>query len=190
MTSSARPADFGRLADDNCGRDWIWDREVETASRSQQFDMANRAWKEQAARLEERSPFYRRRFASAGVGAADIESVLHLARLPTMTKDDIHQSQAADPPFGGHLGGNPDDIKRVFQTSGTSGRPSAIRLQSTGHDAIEYERRVDVDVPLNHAVLFEEVRAEHEAGHRNRVLGAIRGGHGSHERFGRVPQVA
>ena len=176
MTSSARPADFGRLADDNCGRDWIWDREVETASRSQQFDMANRAWKEQAARLEERSPFYRRRFASAGVGAADIESVLHLARLPTMTKDDIHQSQAADPPFGGHLGGNPDDIKRVFQTSGTSGRPSAIALTAADIETwttIGARSYYATGIHAHHSVLTTYGAGPFVAGHIHSTLDRI-----------------
>lgn len=117
--------------------DWIFDREVETRSSTDSLAAADGAWRIQAGRLS-RNAFYRQRFRAAGANVDDVESVQYLARLPLCTKDDLRAAQEAAPPFGEHLGTEPAAVKLVYQTSGTTGRPSIIAL--TRDDALAWRR--------------------------------------------------
>ncbi len=72
------------------------------------------------AALIERSPFYRDKLA--GYEDAPWES------LPFTTKDEIRASQAAEPPLGRHLAADPEDVRRIYSTSGTTGDPSYIAV--------------------------------------------------------------
>ena len=72
------------------------------------------------AALIERSPFYRDKLA--GFEDAPWES------LPFTTKDEIRASQAAEPPLGRHLAAAPEDVRRIYSTSGTTGDPSYIAV--------------------------------------------------------------
>ena len=51
-----------------------------------------------------------------------------------------------------------------------------VGADRSGHRAVPHERRVDVDVAEDDAVRFEEVGAERDAGHLDRVLGAAAAG--------------
>ncbi|HEY1162258.1 MAG TPA: phenylacetate--CoA ligase family protein [Candidatus Dormibacteraeota bacterium] len=118
----------GRLKGDECERDWIWEREVETASPAQQLEAASVAWDRQLQHLEEGSPFYVRKFRDAGI---DITKKLRLAditNLPFTTKEELKQSIEDKLPFGTNAGVPEDRIKRVYQTSGTTGTPTVIPL--------------------------------------------------------------
>ena len=109
------------------GSDWMMDRAVETASPVDARARAGLAWDRQRAGLLERSGFLRRRFADAGIdlGAIALDDV---DRLPLCSKIDLRDSQQQHPPFGDHLGVPVGDVKLVYQTSGTTGRPSLIAL--------------------------------------------------------------
>ena len=72
------------------------------------------------AALRERSPFYRDKLA--GIEDAPFEA------LPFTTKDEIRASQAAEPPLGRHLAARPQDVRRIYSTSGTTGDPSYIAV--------------------------------------------------------------
>ena len=61
-------ASAGRLDGDSCDRDWIWDRDVETASPADQVAASSIAWDSQVRHLAGGSPFYTRKFKAAGVG--------------------------------------------------------------------------------------------------------------------------
>jgi len=62
----------GRLPDDTCDRDPIWDRELETASYEQAVERASSLWDKQFVYLMERSPFYARKFREAGAGKTKV----------------------------------------------------------------------------------------------------------------------
>ena len=131
MTAQALPwpaSTTESLLDDDCGLDWIWDREAETRTPEANIAVADAAWRTQAAGIVARSPFYRERFADAGVDPSRLSSVTELAELPTMSKVDTLATREKYPPFGGHLGVDRGDVKRVYQTSGSSGRPSLIAM--------------------------------------------------------------
>ena len=117
----------GRLPDDTCERDWIWEREVEAARWEETRRLAVGAWERQYRRIRESSPFYARKFREAGVGGSFV-SLADLNELPLTTKDELRQALDAEPPFGTNLCVSPEQVKRVYQTSGTSGAPSVLAL--------------------------------------------------------------
>jgi phenylacetate-CoA ligase len=117
----------GRLRGDDCDRDWIWDREAETASAAQSLAIASAAWDRQLQHLVEGSPFYTRKFRDAGIGTSRVK-LADIARLPFTTKDELKQAVEELPPFGTNAGAAAERIKRIYQTSGTTGSPTVIAL--------------------------------------------------------------
>lgn len=101
-----------------------WDPELETASPERQFAAAALAWERQAEHLVRDSRFYRERLGERPPGLAD------LGRLPFTTKDDLKRAIAEEPPFGSNLAVQPELVKRVYQTSGTTGAPSVLALSA------------------------------------------------------------
>jgi phenylacetate-CoA ligase len=116
-----------KLKGDDCDRDWIWEREIETATHDETFRVDAAAWDRQFRRLREGSAFYARKFREAGAGAAFV-GLADLSRLPFTTKDELKRAMDEDPPFGSNLCVDPAQVKRVYQTSGTSGTPSVLAL--------------------------------------------------------------
>ena len=121
------PIRAGRLSGDACEADWIWDREVETESDDHAFARASASWDRQFRHLMEHSSFYSRRFREAGVAASAV-GLADITRLPFSTKTDLKQAIDERPPFGGNLCVPPESVKRVYQTSGTTGSPSVLAL--------------------------------------------------------------
>ena len=117
----------GRLAGDDCDRDWIWDREVETAPAAETFDLAAAAWEKQLGHLLEGSPYYRRKLSEATSGSKR-PGLADLHNLPFTTKDELRQAMEEEPPFGSNLSVPAELVKRVYQTSGSTGAPSVIAL--------------------------------------------------------------
>jgi phenylacetate-CoA ligase len=105
----------------------VWDREVETEGHEQAFARAAAAWDTQRAHLAEHSDHYRRAWRDAGVGDTPV-AFADLARLPFTTKDDLKRAIDARPPFGTNVCVPSERVKRVYQTSGTSGTPSVLAL--------------------------------------------------------------
>ena len=118
----------GRLKGDTCGQDWIWDREVETASMAHQLAAASTAWDAQLRHLAEGSRFYARKFKDAGIGGAAKVRLADITSLPFTTKDELKQSVDEQPPFGTNASVAEARIKRIYQTSGTTGTPTVIPL--------------------------------------------------------------
>jgi phenylacetate-CoA ligase len=70
------------------------------------------------------NPFWQRRLRAAGVGdPRDVGSWDDFVRLPRLAKASLVDDQDAHPPFGSNLTYPPERYVRVFQTSGTTGRP-------------------------------------------------------------------
>ena len=122
MTTTAN-----RLKADTCQRDWIWEREVEAAPWEETRRLSVAAWERQFRRLRESSRFYARRWKDAGVGSSFV-SLADLNQLPFTTKEELKQALDEDPPFGSNLCVTPEQVKRVYQTSGTTGSPSVLAL--------------------------------------------------------------
>jgi phenylacetate-CoA ligase len=120
-------ATAGRLHGDECDADPIWDREVETEQHDQALARASTAWEKQLQHLKESSAFYARRFREAGVGSSNVR-LADITRLPFTTKAELGGAIDEHPPFGSNLCVPPGRVKRVYQTSGTSGTPSVLAL--------------------------------------------------------------
>ncbi len=78
--------------------------------------------------LKERSPFYQRKFAEAGVSFDEIRTIEDLQKLPYTVKTELRESLASSPPFGEHGAANRSDIIQMQASSGTTGSPSYVAL--------------------------------------------------------------
>jgi phenylacetate-CoA ligase len=81
------------------------------------------AYRAQIAYLLERSPFYRERLAGQPLGGLE-----DIAALPLTDKREIRATVTPENPIGAHLCAAPDEIVRIYSTSGTTGTPSYIPL--------------------------------------------------------------
>jgi len=165
----------GKLPGDGCERDWIWDREAETASTAAVAARAEAAWKGQLPRLVESSPFYARKLREAGIGSAP-SRLADLPRLPFTTKRELKQAIDEMPPFGSNAGVPPERVKRVYQTSGTTGAPSVIALSDADIEtwtAIGTRTYYATGIHDHHAVLSTFGAGPFVAGHTNFVLSRI-----------------
>lgn len=156
------------LNGDGCGRDWIWDRPAETASAGDTLALSAKAWDAQLERLLRDSPFYTdklRDAARARLGDLD--------RLPFTTKAELKQAIDAAPPFGTNAGVPPEQVKRVYQTSGTSGTPSVIALSDQDIEtwtAIGARTYYATGIHDHHGVVSTFGAGPFVAGHTNFVL--------------------
>jgi phenylacetate-CoA ligase len=169
MTSSVR------LPGDVCERDWIWDRQVETAASEDVVAVSEVAWGEQAPRLMEASPFYARKFREAAA-ASRPPSLRDLSRLPFTTKAELKAAIDEAPPFGTNAGVPPERIKRVYQTSGTTGAPSVIALSERDVEtwtAIGSRTYYATGIHDHHSVLSTYGAGPFVAGHTSLVLSRI-----------------
>ena len=85
--------------------------------------------------LFERSRFYRGKLERAGFathGAVGGLDAIHA--LPLTEKDELRASRTAEEPIGTHLTAAPEEIARIYSTSGTTGAPSYIPLTAADLD--------------------------------------------------------
>lgn len=87
-------------------------------------DAQLRAFREQIADLQDRSPFYRERLA--GVDPDDVAEVDDLRQVPMITKDEVRRSLGDSPPLGAHAAAAYDEVVQVQSSSGTTGRPTYV----------------------------------------------------------------
>ena len=72
-------------------------------------------------------PLFKRHLEAAGVrDPRDVQTLEDLARIPTLNKNHLRDSEAALPPFGDYRGSSPESWVRIGQTTGSSGRPTLI----------------------------------------------------------------
>jgi phenylacetate-CoA ligase len=124
------------------------------------------------------NPFWTARWRAAGLATAeDLREWKDFARLPLTTKAELVTDQSAHPPFGTNLTYPSRALRRVHQTSGTSGAP--LRWLET-QASWEWWARCWGFVlagagvrPDDRVVLSVLVRALH------RLLGRLRGGAGA-----------
>jgi phenylacetate-CoA ligase len=77
----------------------------------------------------EHAPFYRRKWDAAGFHPGQLKSLEDFeSRVPVVTKTDLRESQAANPPFGDYLCIPESEVFHVHGTSGTTGRPTVFSV--------------------------------------------------------------
>jgi phenylacetate-CoA ligase len=105
------------------------DPQVESRPWSEQLEVDDVSYRAQLAYVLERSPLYRDKLGAAGItSAADAGGLDRIAELPFTEKPELKATVTADNPIGAHLCAAPDEIVRIYSTSGTTGTPSYIPL--------------------------------------------------------------
>ena len=109
--------------------------EVEALPWGEQLAIDEVSYRSQLSYLLERSGFYREKLGAAGLTTADAAGgLVEIARLPLTEKDELRASRTPENPFGAHLCAGPDEIVRIYSTSGTTGTPSYIPLTAADLD--------------------------------------------------------
>ncbi len=114
----------------------MFDREIQTRPVEEQFALDREQYRRQVRYLLEHSAFYRDKLVAAGFETPEAVGELDdIAALPFTEKDELRKTQASSPPFGSHLASPPENLRRVFSTSGTTGVPCYLGLTENDIDA-------------------------------------------------------
>jgi len=108
--------------------DEYFDLEIETMSREDLRPLQEAKLARQLDYLIARSPFYRDKFAAAGVSREDFRCLDDLQRFPFTVKEELRESQQACPPLGRHMAADMIDVIRLHASTGTTGLPSFVGL--------------------------------------------------------------
>jgi phenylacetate-CoA ligase len=93
-------------------------------------------YRRQIAFLFERSRFYREKLNAAGFATPEsVGGLADIGRLPLTEKDELRASRTPAEPIGAHLTAAPEEIARIYSTSGTTGAPSYIPLTAADLEA-------------------------------------------------------
>ena len=112
--------------------------DVEARPWDEQLALDDAAYRAQLAYLLDRSVFYRQKLAAAGIDtASDAGGLAELAQLPLTEKQELRETVSPDDPIGTHLCARPDEIVRIYSTSGTTGTPSYIPLTAGDLDELD-----------------------------------------------------
>ena len=105
-----------------------WDERVECMPQPQLLEHQLQQLRERLDYVRERSPFYRRKLDAAGIRPGEVRTLEDVRRIPFTEKEELRLSQAAHPPWGDFACIGPREAVRVFQTTGTTGRPVRVML--------------------------------------------------------------
>ena len=104
--------------------------EVEARPWADQRQLDDASYRAQLAYLLQRSVFYRAKLA----GAKTEGGLAEIAQLPFTEKDELRATRTRENPFGTHLCAEPNELVRIYSTSGTTGEPSYIPLTAADLD--------------------------------------------------------
>jgi phenylacetate-CoA ligase len=103
--------------------------EIETRPWEQQRALDDVRYHAQLAYLLERSAFYRDKLAGAGFrSATGAGGLADIAQLPLTDKQELRATCTPENPIGTHLCAEPEEIARIYSTSGTTGAPTYVPL--------------------------------------------------------------
>lgn len=121
--------------------------EIETASRDFMQHLQLELFRNQLKHVYNNSMMYRRKYDAVGLKPEDIKTFDDIKKVPFTTKDDLRISQEENPPFGDVLCVPREEGVRVFQTSGTTGKPVKVLFTfrdwfSVGCEHVAYQANV------------------------------------------------
>ena len=105
-----------------------WNERMETLTPDEYRSMHTEKLLKQLAYVSKNSLFYQKKFQERGVDVKKVKSLEDLARFPLTEKGELRDSQLASPPLGLHMACAMPKVKRIYSTSGTTGRPTFIGL--------------------------------------------------------------
>jgi len=104
----------------------LWRPELEILPRESLEKRQLEFFKGQMEYVIEKSPFYKRKYKEAGLAPLDIKRIEDIKKVPFTTKRELLKSQEELPPYGDFHCIGIEKAVRVFQTSGTTGKPLKI----------------------------------------------------------------
>ncbi len=107
---------------------------TETMSREEMKQLQFEKTRDILSRAYSKSDFYRNHFDQAKVKPEHFKTLEDIARFPFIEKQDVVQDQVEHPPYGKMICSPPDEIRRINQTSGTSGMGQEVHCHD--EDAI------------------------------------------------------
>ena len=111
------------------------DPKIESAPWEEQARVDAPLYLKQIEYLFDHSRFYRRKLERAGFATQGAVGGLGaIEALPFTEKDELRASRTREEPIGTHLTAAPEDIVRIYSTSGTTGTPSYIPLTASDLD--------------------------------------------------------
>ncbi|HTR14978.1 MAG TPA: AMP-binding protein [Roseiarcus sp.] len=111
------------------------DPKIESAPWEEQARADAPLYLKQIEYLFDHSRFYRRKLERAGFATQGAVGGLGaIEALPFTEKDELRASRTREEPIGTHLTAAPEDIVRIYSTSGTTGTPSYIPLTASDLD--------------------------------------------------------
>ncbi len=115
-----------------------WDQKWEIASREEILQHQWEKLMECLRYLSERSPFYRKKFAEAGLDVSSIRELQDFKRqVPFTTKEEIRaERERTKDPYGGLLCVPPEEVVHLCRTAGTTGVPSLYGLTRKDVDTL------------------------------------------------------
>ncbi len=130
----------GRNQKQRASSDLFWDSARETADLKTREQVILGRVQTQLRYVYERIPFYRRLYDAAGVKPDDIKTMRDFTqRIPVIDKAMLREDQAAHPPYGSYLAIPPEQIVRIFGSSGTTGTPTVYGISDR-----DWQRAADV----------------------------------------------
>ena len=160
------------LAGNDRDLDWILDRPSECALPDELRAAAAARWEKQREHVVANSRFYHHKHAAAGVDLASVR-LDDLPGVPLTTKSELQEAQELQPPFGDHLAVPQEEVKRVYQTSGTAGLPTLIALTRSDGDTwrkIGSRSYYATGIRPHNAVLITLAAGPFVAGHAHGVV--------------------
>ncbi len=118
----------------------FWDPEVQTMPREELADLQLSRLQDLVDRvLKNPVPLFERKLRDAGVERAeDIAALDDVNSIPTTVKQELRDSEAAEPPFGDYRFTDPRECVRLGTSTGTTGTPT-IALFTRKDIWLEYE---------------------------------------------------
>ncbi|MCP4294393.1 MAG: phenylacetate--CoA ligase family protein, partial [Proteobacteria bacterium] len=107
---------------------------TETMSREEMKQLQFGKTRDILSRAYSESDFYRNHFDKANVKPEHFKTLEDIARFPFIEKQDVVQDQVEHPPYGNMICSPPGEIRRINQTSGTSGMGQEVHCHD--EDAI------------------------------------------------------
>ena len=108
----------------------FFEQEFEEMSRDAIRDVQWRAFQALLRRAADASPFYRRKFAAAGLDPDDVRHPDDVVKVPLTTKVEMLRDIEEYPPYGSRLQVDRREVVNIVETSGTSGKGREVHVQT------------------------------------------------------------
>jgi phenylacetate-CoA ligase len=107
----------------------LYQPEIESLPWPEQRQRDDPLYRAQIAYLFEKSRFFRDKLRQNGFDSpAKVGGLDNIAALPLTEKDELRASRSEADPIGTYLAAPPENLTRIFSTSGTTGLPSYVPL--------------------------------------------------------------